>query len=75
LLVLCSACRGVGGDAAAERWPNLTLMKIPRVVLARCEWGRDDYSLNVQNLPMAAPEAGRRPAKPAQGSPFDEVDP
>jgi len=22
-------------------------------VLARCHWGRDDYSLNVINLPMA----------------------
>jgi len=27
--------------------------KIPAAVLSRCEWGRDDYSLNVQNLPMA----------------------
>jgi len=26
------------------------------MVLARCEWGHDDYSLNVANLPMAAPE-------------------
>ena len=23
------------------------------MVLARCHWGRDDYSLNVTNLPMA----------------------
>ena len=23
------------------------------MVLARCEWGHDDYSLNVANLPMA----------------------
>jgi adenine-specific DNA-methyltransferase len=23
------------------------------MVLARCEWGQDDYSLNVANLPMA----------------------
>jgi adenine-specific DNA-methyltransferase len=23
--------------------------------LARCEWGHDDYSLNVANLPMAEP--------------------
>jgi len=27
------------------------------MVLARCEWGHDDYSLNVANLPMAAPES------------------
>lgn len=56
LLVCCSAFRGVTSTQAAERWPNLTLKKIPRMVLARCEWGHDDYSLNVANLPMAEPE-------------------
>lgn len=53
LLVCCSAFRGVTAAKAAERWSNLTLKKIPRMVLARCEWSRDDYSLNVANLPMA----------------------
>ncbi len=56
LLVLCSAFRGISAARAAGRWPNLTLKKIPRVVLSRCEWGHDDYSLNVQNLPMLEPE-------------------
>lgn len=55
LLVCCSAFRGVTAAKAAERWPNLTLKKIPKMVLARCEWGHDDYSLNVANLPMAKP--------------------
>lgn len=53
LLVCCSAFHGITAAKAAERWPNLTLKKIPRMVLARCEWGHDDYSLNVANLPMA----------------------
>lgn len=53
LLVCCAAFRGVTAAKAAERWPNLTLKKIPKMVLARCHWGRDDYSLNVTNLPMA----------------------
>lgn len=61
LLVCCSAFRGVTAAQAAERWPNLTLKKIPKMVLARCEWGHDDYSLNVANLPMAKPE----PVEPA----------
>ena len=35
------------------------------MVLARCEWGHDDYSLNVANLPMAKPEeAPRTPPLP-----------
>ena len=37
-------------------FPNLSLKKIPKMVLARCEWGHDDYRLNVANLPMAEPE-------------------
>ena len=59
LLVCCAAFYGLGANGAAkaaERWPNLTLKKIPKMVLARCEWGHDDYSLNVANLPMAEPE-------------------
>jgi adenine-specific DNA-methyltransferase len=56
LLVLCSAWRGVSAAKASERWPNLTLKKIPKVVLSRCEWDHDDYSLNVQNLPLSKPE-------------------
>jgi adenine-specific DNA-methyltransferase len=69
LVVVCSAWRGVTAAAAAERWPQLTLKKIPKMVLARCEWGHDDYSLNVANLPMAQPErlegdaAAKRPLR------------
>ncbi|MGF6526739.1 site-specific DNA-methyltransferase [Variovorax sp. PvP013] len=53
LLVCCGAWHGVSGEQAAERWPNLTIKKIPKMVKDRCEWGHDDYSLNVANLPMA----------------------
>ena len=53
LLVCCAAFYGITAAKAAERWPNLTLKKIPKMVLSRCEWGHDDYSLNVANLPMA----------------------
>ena len=47
LLVCCSAFKG-----DANRYPNVTLKKIPKMVLTKCEWGHDDYSLNVENLPM-----------------------
>ena len=70
LLVLCAAWHGVTAAQAAERWPNLTLKKIPKTVLASCEWGRDDYSLNVANLPMAQPDEpapGAAPAARASG--------
>ncbi len=75
LLVLCNAFRGLSAEAAAERWPNVTLKKIPRVVLARCEWRRDDYSLNVQNLPMAERDEEPAADQPRQISLFDEKEP
>jgi len=51
LLVCCGAFRG-----ATDRFPNLTLKKIPKMVLQKCEWVHDDYSLKVENLPMKQPE-------------------
>ena len=50
LLVVCSSFRG-----RKEGYPNLTVKKIPKAVLGRCEWGKDDYSLRVENLPKAPP--------------------
>jgi adenine-specific DNA-methyltransferase len=55
LLVLCTAFRG-----KADGYPNLTVKKIPRHALARCEWGHDDYSLRVENLPRKPPEPGQQ---------------
>lgn len=60
LLVLCTAFR-----AKTDRYQNLTVKKIPKQVLSRCEWGHDDYSLNVENLPKA-------PLKPGQQALFGE---
>ena len=34
-------------------YPALTVKKIPKMVLQKCEWGHDDYSLNDENLPQA----------------------
>ncbi|MFO0805093.1 MAG: site-specific DNA-methyltransferase [Gemmataceae bacterium] len=61
LLVLCSAFRG-----KADRFANLTVKKIPKAVLSKCEWGHDDYSLKVENLPQ--------PPKKPRTSLFDEDD-
>lgn len=65
LLVCCGAFRG-----SADRFPNLTIKKIPKMVLQKCEWGRDDYSLHVENLPQAP-----KPQGPAQGGLFDKGEP
>ncbi|TGK15725.1 site-specific DNA-methyltransferase [Leptospira fluminis] len=48
LLIICTAFRAQDSD-----FPNLTIKKIPNAVLSKCEWGHDDYSLQVENLPSA----------------------
>jgi len=35
-------------------------------LLVRCEWGHDDYSLNVANLPLAEPSPPAPAAKAAK---------
>ncbi|MCP4488088.1 MAG: site-specific DNA-methyltransferase [Gammaproteobacteria bacterium] len=51
LLVCCSAFR-----CNPSRFANLTIKKIPKMVLSRCEWAHDDYSLNIENLPQMEKE-------------------
>lgn len=55
LLVLCSAFRG-----KPDKYRNLTIKKIPKTVLSRCEWAHDDYSLKIENLPQAPPQPGQQ---------------
>ena len=64
LLICCSAFR-----ADPDAFENITLKKIPNAVLGRCEFGRDDYSLEIAALPDPAPEPG------ATGELFPENEP
>ena len=60
-----------------DQFPNLTAKKIPSAILASCEWGKDDYSLTIANLPQAQ-VAAKEPEGPdfgplfAQGETGDE---
>ncbi|TPI58239.1 site-specific DNA-methyltransferase [Mesorhizobium sp. B3-1-7] len=58
LLVCCKAF-----NAKEDSFPNLTVKKIPHSILAKCEWGRDDYSLRIANLPEKVDSV--EPAEPA----------
>ena len=49
LLVACKAYEG-----KSDSFDNLTIVKIPSAILSKCEWGRDDYSLNFVNMPATA---------------------
>jgi Adenine specific DNA methylase Mod len=45
LLICCKAFMTEGAD-----FPNLTLVKIPRAILSKCEWDHDDYSFTLNVL-------------------------
>ena len=64
LLVVCSAFRG-----RKDGYGNLTVKKVPKAVLSRCEWGKDDYSLKVENLPKAPPRPGQQSLVGSEGEP------
>ncbi len=53
LLICCTAFQ----KECNSRYPNITIKKIPQMLLGRCEFGRDDYSLNIINLPMMEEES------------------
>lgn len=84
LLICCTAFE----SAHADTFQNLTMRKIPNAILDRCEWGHDDYSLKIANLPIAeeedwevedepdsAPAASRKRPKAEEGEPdlFEEA--
>lgn len=47
LLICCSACQ----RECKNRFGNITIKKIPHILLGRCEFGKDDYSLNIIDMP------------------------
>ena len=47
LLVCCKSF----AKGCASRHTNITIKKIPQMLLGRCEFGKDDYSFNIVNLP------------------------
>ncbi|WP_017182132.1 MULTISPECIES: site-specific DNA-methyltransferase [Sphingomonadaceae] len=53
-LLICA--RAFSGNIDA--FENLTCRKIPSSILTKCEWGRDDYSLNVAALPVREDDDG-----------------
>ena len=46
LLICCTSF-----SKAADKYPNITIKKIPKMLLGRCEFGKEDYSLNIVNMP------------------------
>ena len=65
LLICCSAFK-VSSDLLNNKLSNLTLKKIPNAIMSQCEWGKDDYSLNIDNLHQAELEEVIHKVKPSK---------
>ena len=48
LLVCCTAFQ----PECRRAFTNITIKKIPQMLLGRCEFNKDDYSLNIVEIPM-----------------------
>ena len=47
LLICCKSFQ----EACESRYENITVRKIPNMLLGRCEFGKEDYSLNIADGP------------------------
>ncbi len=71
-LLICCTQHEAGLENA---YPNINLRKIPTMLLNRCEFSKDDYSLNIVDSPLdeLRPETGERikpePAAKAKETP------
>jgi adenine-specific DNA-methyltransferase len=45
LLICCKSFQ----EVCEDRYANITVKKIPNMLLGRCEFGKEDYSLNIAN--------------------------
>jgi adenine-specific DNA-methyltransferase len=52
LLICCKAFQ----TECQNKFKNITIKKIPLLLLERCEFGKDDYSLNIVNVPFEQEE-------------------
>ncbi len=52
LLICCKSFQ----KECTNRYSGITIKKIPQMLLGRCEFGKDDYSLNIINSPLQGSE-------------------
>lgn len=48
LLIACTNFK----KECAHKYPNISIKKIPQTLKGRCEFGREDYSLKIVNMPL-----------------------
>ncbi|GBD95167.1 modification methylase MboII [bacterium BMS3Abin06] len=65
LLICCKSF----SKACIDRYANITVKKIPNMLLGRCEFGKEDYSLNIVSMPVDPDEAEFVPKGPEPTTP------
>jgi len=73
LLVCCSAFKA-SSTMLNNKLTNLTLKKMPHALLSKCEWGKDDYSLNISNLPVVERDDDTHEVAPKRKAAKKEAD-
>jgi adenine-specific DNA-methyltransferase len=48
LLICCKSLQ----KECKSKFGNITIKKIPLMLLGRCEYGKEDYCLNIINMPV-----------------------
>lgn len=62
LLICCKKYSKPCGN----RYNNITIKKIPHMLLGKCEFGREDYSLNIISMPSNGDEPEFVPVGPGK---------
>lgn len=60
-LLICCKSHFTGADG---KYDNITVKKIPSMLLGKCEFGRNDYSLNIVDMPRDPNEPDFVPSGP-----------
>jgi len=60
-LLICCKSHFRGADS---RYDNITVRKIPSMLLGKCEFGRDDYSMTIVDMPHSSDEPDFIPVGP-----------
>jgi len=69
-LLICCKSFHKGCDS---KYANITVKKIPQLLLNRCEFGKEDYSLNIINLPTDESQSKENIEAKVDGVPVQEI--
>ena len=70
LLICCRSFK----QECENRFANITIKKIPQMLLGRCEFGKNDYSLNIVNIPLSESQLSEDDADSADSLSVQQIE-